>query len=132
MHGGFPGQEGTLDPDNTNSLVVAPLPRALRTPAPSVVLCALSASVVNTPTTADPNTPTQGRARPRKLPRPARNDRPADLAAPLRSSHRQATPAATTKQTPPPSASAVRTPTCSATHPAWSEPSGARPSTTKE
>ena len=44
----------------------------------------------------------------------------------------QATVPATTRHTRPPAASAVRTPKCSAIHPACREPSGARPSTTNE
>jgi hypothetical protein len=42
VHGGFPRQEGTLDPDNTNNLMVAPLPDASQPPlwfsVPSVPL----------------------------------------------------------------------------------------------
>jgi hypothetical protein len=73
VHGGFPRQEGTLDPDNTNNLMVAPLPDALRIPAPSVVLRALCASVVNTAAIPGrvPPTPDESSAPQAPPPRPS-------------------------------------------------------------
>ena len=54
---GFRSREGSLDPDNTNNLVVAPLPDALGVPS---CLRALCASVVKYPAELGYDTPPTG------------------------------------------------------------------------